>query len=303
MFLSVPRRLATVLAAVALAASTTALAGDTYELDTTFTLELPKGIAKLGPVPGIAFNSKGHLIVSHRGPRPILIYDTDGKLIDMFGDDELTAVHGTRVDSQDNVWVTDHKNHTVIKYAPTGDVLKILGRRDMPGEDEFTFNRPTDVAFGKNGDFFVSDGYGNNRVVKFTKDYKYVKAWGRKGTDIGQFHLPHCVVFDAKGLLHVADRENDRVQVYDQDGNYVRHYGGFAPFGLFITRDQSLFVADGRAHKCLRMTLDGQVEAEWGSEGAAPGQFKLPHGIAVDKDGNVYVGEIEGRRVQRFVRK
>ncbi len=150
---------------------------------------------------------------------------------------------------------------------------------------------------------YVSDGYGNNRVVKFTKDYKYVKAWGKKGTKPGEFNLPHCILTDAKGLLHVSDRENDRVQVFDQDGNYVRHYGGFAPFGLFLTPDQTLFVADGRAHKCLRMSLEGKVDAEWGSEGAEPGQFNLPHGIAVDGKGNVYVGEIEGRRVQKFVKR
>lgn len=290
-------------AVVALACAAPASAGDTYVLDSTFSLELPKGVTKLASAPGIAFNSKGQMIVSHRGLRPILVYGTDGKLLDTFGDDELTAVHGTRVDSEDNIWVTDHKNHTVIKYAPTGDVLKILGRRDMPGEDDVHFNRPTDVAFGKNGDFFVSDGYGNNRVVKFTKDYQYVKAWGTKGTKPGEFNLPHCILTDAKGLLHVSDRENDRVQVFDQDGNYVRNYGGFAPFGLFLTPDQTLFVADGRAHKCLRMSLDGKVDAQWGSEGAEPGQFNLPHGIAVDSKGNVYVGEIEGRRVQKFVRR
>jgi DNA-binding beta-propeller fold protein YncE len=110
-------------------------------------------------------------------------------------------------------------------------------------------------------------------------------------------------MFDAKGLLHVADRENDRIQVFDQDGKFVRLYGGFAPFGIFITPDQELVVADGRAHKCYRMTLEGKILDEWGSEGTGPGQFKLPHGIAVDRQGRVYVAEIEGRRVQRFVKR
>lgn len=277
-------------------------AAETYQPDATFSLTLPEGLT-LGQSPGLAFSSQGHLIVSHRGPRPILVYDEAGKLIHMFGDDELTAVHGTRVDAQDNIWVTDHLNHTVIQYAPSGDVKKILGRRDMPGEDAVSFNRPTDIAFAPNGDFFISDGYGNNRVAKFTQDGKFVKAWGGKGSWTGQFNLPHCVAIDAKGLLHVADRENDRIQVFDQSGKFVRLYGGFAPFGVFITPDQSLFVADGRAHKCYRMTLEGKVLDQWGSEGTAPGQFKLPHGIAVDRQGRVYVAEIEGKRVQRFVRR
>lgn len=289
-------------AAVAAAGVTSSFAAETYQLDTTFKLVLPDGL-KLGAAPGLAFDSEGRLIATHRGPRPILVYDAAGKLVHMFGDDELTAVHGTRVDAQDNIWVTDHLNHTVIKYSPAGELVKIFGHRDMPGEDAASFNRPTDIAFAPNGDFFVSDGYGNNRVVKFTQDGKFVKAWGKKGSWTGQFTLPHCVAIDAKGLLHVADRENDRIQVFDQDGNFVRLYGGFAPFGIFITPDQTLFVADGRAHKCYHMTLEGKILAEWGSEGSEPGQFKLPHAIAVDRQGRVYVGEIEGRRIQRFVRR
>jgi DNA-binding beta-propeller fold protein YncE len=290
------------LAAVLAIASTSALAGEGYRLDTSFKLALPEGLT-LGQVAGLAFSSQEHLIVSHRGPRPILVYDKDGKLLHMFGDNELTAVHGTRIDAHDNLWVTDHKNHTVIQYGLSGKVLRILGRRDMPGEGEATFNRPTDVAFAPNGDVFISDGYGNNRVVKFNADGKFVKAWGKKGGWVGQFTLPHCVAFDAKGLLHVADRENDRIQVFDQNGSFVRLYGGFAPFGIFITPEQELFVADGRAHQCYRMTLEGKVLDRWGSEGSGPGQFKLPHAIAVDRQGRVYVAEIEGRRVQRFVKQ
>lgn len=276
-------------------------AGEKYEVDRDFVAALPEGL-KFGSVPGIAFDSRENLIVTHRGPRPILVYDRGGKLIHMFGDEELNAVHGTRVDADDNLWVTDHKNHTVIKYATSGKVLMLLGKRDVKGEDAQTFNRPTDVAFGADGDFFVSDGYGNSRVVKFRKDGTFVKAWGVKGTADGEFTLPHCVQIDAAGFLHVADRENDRVQVFTQDGKFVRKYGGFAPFGLCIAADQTLFVADGRAHKCLHMTLTGKVLGEWGSEGAEPGQFKLPHGIAVDRQGRVYVGDIEGKRLQRFVR-
>jgi DNA-binding beta-propeller fold protein YncE len=181
-------------------------------------------------------------------------------------------------------------------------VLLLLGTRDVPGDDGFTFNRATDVAFAPSGDVFVSDGYGNNRIVRFTKAGKYVKAWGVKGKAEGQLHLPHSVQFDDNGQLHVADRENNRVQVFDQEGTFVRSYGGFAPYGMFIASDQTLFVADGRANKCLHMTLSGKVLAEWGSKGKEPGQFNLPHCIAVDRKGSVYVGEIGGERLQRFVR-
>lgn len=273
-----------------------------YEFDPTYSAALPAGM-KLGAVSGMAFDSKGQLVVAHRGPRPILVYDPAGKLIHLFGDDEVTAVHGLRIDADDNIWVTDYKNHTVVKYSAAGKVLLILGKRDVAGADGFTFNRATDVAFAPNGDFFVSDGYGNNRIVKFTKAGIYVKTWGTKGKAEGQLHLPHAVQFDGKGLLHVADRENSRVQVFDQEGAFVRTYGGFAPFGMCITPEQTLLVADGRANKCFHMTLDGKVLAEWGSQGAGPGQFNLPHCIAADAKGNVYVGEVGGQRLQRFVRR
>lgn len=280
----------------------TSARSESYELDTTYAPALPAGM-KLGAVSGIAVDSQGHLIVGHRGPRPILVYDPSGKLIQMFGDDEVTAVHGTRVDADDNIWVTDYKNHTVIKYSPAGKVLLVLGKRNVPGADGATFNRATDVAFAPNGDFFVSDGYGNNRIVKFTKEGRFVKAFGVKGKAAGQLHLPHAVQFDAEGLLHVGDRENNRVQVFDQEGKFIRSYDGFAPYGLCLTAEQTFFVADGRANKCLQVTLSGKVLAEWGSKGAEPGQFNLPHCIAVDRQGRVYVGEVGGERLQRFVRR
>jgi dienelactone hydrolase/DNA-binding beta-propeller fold protein YncE len=273
-----------------------------YEIDPDFKATLPDGI-EWGEVSGVAVDSKGYLIISHRGPRPILIYDPSGKLVQMFGDSEITAIHGTRVDVEDNIWVTDYRNHTVIKYSPTGKVLLLLGKRDVPGNDSATFNRATDVAVAPNGDFFVSDGYGNNRIVKFSPTGDFVKTWGVRGKAEGEMNLPHAVQFDALGLLHVADRENNRVQVFDQNGAFVRSYGGFAPFGLTIAPDQTLFVADGRENKCLHMTLYGKVLSEWGSQGSGPGQFQLPHCIAVDRNGNVYVGEVGGKRIQRFVRK
>jgi DNA-binding beta-propeller fold protein YncE len=182
-----------------------------------------------------------------------------------------------------------------------GKVLLSLGKRDMPGNDGTTFNRATDIAFAPNGDFFVTDGYGNNRVAKFTKEGKFVKAWGVKGRGKAQLNLPHAVQIDDQGLLHVADRENNRIQVFDQEGTFVRLYGGFAPYGLCLASDQTLFVADGRANKCIHMTLTGKVLASWGSKGTKPGQFQMPHCIAVDPNGNVYVGEVDGQRLQRFV--
>lgn len=290
------------LALIIAAALPATLIAESYELDRGYAPALPQGL-EWGAVAGVAVDSKGSLIVSHRGPRPILVYDPEGKLVQMFGDDELTAVHGTRVDPDDNIWVTDYQNHTAIKYSPAGQVLLVLGKRDVAGNDEGTFNRPTDVAVAANGDLFVSDGYGNSRIAKFTKDGKFVKAWGTRGKGEGELHLPHCVQLDAQGLLHVADRENNRIQVFDQEGKFIRSFGGIAPFGMLIAPDQTLFIADGRANQCLHLSLEGKLLSKWGGKGADPGQFKLPHCVAIDQAGRIYVGEVEGKRLQRFVRK
>ncbi|HEV8607084.1 MAG TPA: peptidyl-alpha-hydroxyglycine alpha-amidating lyase family protein [Tepidisphaeraceae bacterium] len=278
----------------------TPLLADGYKLDPTFP-QLPKEI-KLAEVSGVAINSSGDIFIFHRGQRPIIAFDKSGKFLRTFGEGTKSA-HGLRCDPADNVWASDVVAHTVTQFSPDGKTLLTLGEKDAPGEDEKHFNKPTDIAFAPNGDIFISDGYGNSRVVKFDKTGKYLLAWGKKGTGDGEFNTPHAVRFDSKGNLFVGDRENDRIQVFDQTGKFLRTFGGFAPFGLFITPDDTLFVADGRAHRVLKMTLEGKTLDTFGELGPEPGHFFLPHGIAVDKDGAVYVTEINGKRIQKFAPK
>jgi DNA-binding beta-propeller fold protein YncE len=262
--------------------------------------QLPVGM-KFGAGSGVATDSKGDVLVFHRGEPPILVFHPDGQFVRSFGDKLFKSAHGLRVDSDDNVWVTDNADHVVIKFDREGKVLLTLGERGVPGEDDGHFNKPADVAIAPGGDVFIADGYGNSRVVKFDKNGKFLMAWGKKGRGKGEFNLPHAVRIDSKGRVYVGDRENNRIQVFEQDGTYVREFGGMAPFGLFITPDDTLFVADGRANRIQKMTLDGKVLATWGATGSRPGDFHLPHGITVGSDGAVYVTEIDGKRVQKFV--
>ena len=249
----------------------------------------------------VATDSKGDILVFHRGEHPILRFDHNGKLLRTFGDGLFTSAHGLRIDAQDNIWVTDNANHTVIKLNRDGDILLTLGKRNVAGQDASHFNKPADVAFASNGDFYVADGYGNSRVVKFNKAGEFLMAWGEKGTAPGEFNLPHAVQVDAEGRVYVGDRENNRIQVFDADGKFLRLFGGMAPYGLFITPEQFLFVADGRANKVLKMTLAGNVLNFWGTTGEEPGNFRLAHGLTVARDGGVYVTEITGKRIQKFV--
>jgi DNA-binding beta-propeller fold protein YncE len=255
-------------------------------------------------VSGVAIDAKDNVLVFHRGDpqRPILVLDHEGRLLRTFGEGLFASTHGLRVDPAGNVWTTDNANHTVVKLSPEGKVLMSLGEKDVAGEDERHFNKPTDVAFAPNGDFYVSDGYGNSRVVKFDKAGKFVLAWGRKGAGEGEFNLPHAVRLDSKENVYVADRENKRIQVFDAGGKFLRQFAnGVSPYGLFITPDDSVFVADGVKHEVLKMTPDGKVLARWGGGGRERGHFLMPHGICVGGDGAVYVAEVTGARLQKFV--
>src|SRR5262249_15247123 len=158
-----------------------------------------------------------------------------------------------------------------------GKLLLTLGKKDEPGDTRDQFNKPTDVAVARSGEFYVSDGYGNSRVVKFSKDGKYLKEWGRNGTGAGEFNLPHAICLDSKGRVLVGDRENNRVQVFDADGKFIAQWKeSGAPYGLFLTGQGKLFVADGRANGVRMLDDQGKAMAKWGEKGMGAGQFVMP---------------------------
>jgi DNA-binding beta-propeller fold protein YncE len=262
--------------------------------------QLPDDL-KLGPVSAVATDAADRVFVFHRGPRPVLVFDRDGRFLRSWGDGLVKTAHGLRIDHENNVWVTDIGNHQVLKFDAAGKLLLSLGKKGEPGDGPDRFNKPTDVAVAPTGDFYVSDGYGNSRVVKFSRDGKFLKEWGKKGRREGEFDLPHAICLDAKGRVYVGDRENNRVQVFDADGRFLTLWkDSGAPFGLALAGDR-LFVADGRAQRINVLDLEGKALGHWGSKGTAPGQFLMPHMLCVDSRGAVYVAEVDGRRVQKFV--
>lgn len=264
-------------------------------------LKVPQGWT-LGPCSAVAFSGKGEIYLFHRGPHPILCFDADGKYLRSWGDDVIQTAHGLRIDRDDNVWVTDIGQHRVFKFDSSGKLLLSLGN-GKPGTGLDQFDRPTDIAFGPQGEIFVSDGYGNSRVMKFSPSGGFITAWGKPGSAPGEFKLPHAIVLDSPGRVLVGDRENSRVQVFDQDGKLLDVWEGFAPFGLAFDKEGVLFVADGLANKVLYLDGAGKVQRSFGQKGKLPGEFDLPHMLAVDAKGNLFVTEINGKRVQKFVRK
>ncbi len=256
----------------------------------------PEGI-EFGPVASIAHAADGTLHVLRRGEPAFFTLDRSGKYLRAWGEQLFEWSHGLRVDRNGFIWATDGRAHEVMKFSPAGKRLMTLGKRGVAGDGPDTFNRPTDVVVAENGDFFVTDGYGNSRVVKFDRNGKYIKTWGTKGTAPGQFNLPHTLVMDSRGRLLVGDRENHRIQVFDQDGNFLEQWTSLgAPYGLYITPDDTLFMVEGEVDDLLivdgltgrlRERIDGLDNSHW---------------VSVDPDGNVYVAEVRpGMSIKKFV--
>jgi DNA-binding beta-propeller fold protein YncE len=264
--------------------------------------KLPADI-KLGPVSAVATDAADRVYVAHRGKRPVLVFDADGAFVRSWGDRDIDTAHGLRVDPKGNVWVTDIGGHRVMKFSREGKLLLALGKRGEKGDGPDCFDRPTDVAVLPSGDFFVTDGYGNNRVMKFDAKGKLLKQWGKKGKGEGEFNLPHAICVDDKGRLYVGDRENNRVQVFDAEGKFLAQWKeSGSPFGLSLSKGK-VFVADARAHWVKVLDLTGKPLGRWGEKGAGAGQFDVPHMLCVDSRGAVYVAEVTGKRVQKFVAK
>jgi hypothetical protein len=285
----------------------------------------PAGPWNLIQVPGVAVDRQGHILVLHRGAHPILEFDSAGKFVRSWGDGMFSegkvvavpaknrapgasgysavygpagcdscGVHSVRVDPEGNIWAVDAPAHVIYKMNPAGKVILQLGQKGAPGMGSNNFNLPTDVAFAPNGDIYVSDGYGNPRVVKYTHEGKYVLQWGTRGSGPGQFQLPHNVAVDAQGRVYVTDRDNRRVQVFDANGKFIHQWpeiGGVS--AIRITRDQHIWT--GGILRDLDGKALGKLPADVGGAGGA-------HGISVSDSGDVYVGQLSGV-VQKFVRK
>jgi DNA-binding beta-propeller fold protein YncE len=193
--------------------------------------------------------------------------------------------------------------------SPTGRILMILGVR--PGlltgsqDSKDGFNQPTNVAFRANGDLYISDGYINSRVVEYTPDGYYVRQWGRRGKGDGEFNLVHDVVVDSRGLVYVADRANERIQVFDPDGTFLAKWTGYgSPWGIcFYAKENAIYMCDGKYDRICKFSLDGKLLGTLSAFGRGPGKVDYVHDIAVDPaDGSLYTAEIKTWRVQKWVR-
>ena len=261
--------------------------------------------------------------VGHDDLDTVFQFDKDGNLLTRFGAGMFVWPHGIDVDDQGNVWVADargegNRGHQVIKFSPEGEVLMRLGIAGVAGRTEETFDQPNDVLVAPNGDIFVGDGHpanGNNRIVKFSSDGTYITEWGETGSGPGQFHTPHALAMDSQGLLYVGDRSNRRIQVFDQDGEFIRDFYGFGrASGLSIDSNDMLYIADSESNWRRNPGFKRGIRIASVSDGLVVAFIPDPEpdqdnagtsaaeGVAIDNEGNVYGAEVGPRALRKHVK-
>jgi DNA-binding beta-propeller fold protein YncE len=296
--------------------------------------KLPEG-RPWGSTAGVTVDRNGNIWVAERcganscagsNLAPILEFDPSGKLLTSFGAGMFIFPHGITADRDGNIWVTDGdgkdgKGHQVFKFSPKGKVLLALGKTGVAGAGEDTFNKPSAVAIAANGDIFVADGHGgesNARIVKFSKDGKFIMTWGKKGSAPGELNIPHALAFDSKGRLFVADRGNNRIQIFDQNGKFIDQWQQFSrPSGIFIDRNDVIYVADSESgsvakdHAAWKRGIrigsakDGSVASFIPDPNAVPNftGTSAAEGVAADAKGVIYGAEVGPKDLKKYVRQ
>ncbi len=269
--------------------------------------EMPKYWA-FGAASDGAVNSKDEVHIFSRGEHPLTIWDTDGKFISSWGEGTFSAnPHGIYIAPNDNVWLVDRDFHIATEYTPGGQALRTLGEKlaPSPSFQGIPFNMPSGLAIAPNGELFVSDGYGGHRVHKFSPEGDLLLSWGKQGTGPGEFALLHNIWVDKDSRVIICDRENDRIQVFEDDGSFVEEWTDISkPGDVWIHEGLVYCVEQGEHGGVSIWTLAGEVVSRWKIDDE-PGRGTIigGHGITVDSEGSIYVTEIgAGERVSKFVR-
>jgi len=306
-----------------------------------YTYELVDGWAKCPEgfsffdVCGLSIDSQDRVYILSRSAHPVMVFDREGNLLTSWGEGFFKRAHGTCVGPDGSVYCTDDKDHTVRKFTPEGNLLQVLGSKDQPSDTGYVqqprlaeslatirrggppFNRPTGVALSSSGEIYVSDGYGNARVHKFTPDGTLLFSWGEPGDAPSQFRLPHSIWVDKRERVWVVDRENNRIQIFNAQGEFLTQWTDLSrPTDIFIDDEETVYVSGLSPRRGVSIfTIDGKLLARWGSqqeEDKETALFLAPHAIAVDSRGDLYVGEVSvtyaridrgPRTVQKFARR
>ncbi len=297
-----------------------------YTVDPTWPKEKVPG-GEWAAMSSVAMGPDGNVWTFNRGKIPVQVFTQDGKLVKYWGQDGLFKnPHTIRFDNAGNLWIVDRDLQTVRKFTLDGKVLMTVGTSGVAGEDQTHMNQPNDVAIASNGDLYVSDGYGNNRIVVFDKNGKFVRAWGKLGTRPGELSQPHSIALDSKGRVYVADRNNARIQIFDSKGKFLTEWKNIiTPWALAITKADEIYVCGSspmlwseipktqaslatppKDQLVMKLDTEGRLKQLWvipkGENGKEkPGDLNWVHSMAVGPDGSLYFGDVQGKRAQKFV--
>jgi hypothetical protein len=274
--------------------ATPLVAADPY-VSTGF-LQFPPEV-EVGAMSSVAIDAEDRIFVLHRGEPPLVAFDKEGKFVRSFGTGMFKVPHGLRIDREGNIWTTDNGNHVLRKFNRDGRLLTTLGTEGKAAAGQAGFRGPDDLVFDSQGNLYIADS-GNGRIAKLDKDGKLLLEWGKKGKEPGQFATAHGLAIDKQDRIYVADRGNKRVQIFDSAGKHVADWSGFGnPFGLLVVGD-TLLASEGDIHKIFLLDREGKIVGSWGD----PKTLLLPHLMAVNSKGTLFVTEVNGKRVQMFAR-
>ena len=326
-------RMAVIAGATALALFQVVYAqNSSYRTEENF-FKMPDG-RKVGSTAGITIDPDGTSIwifdrcggqyCTGTNVAPIVKFDATGRAVKSFGAGMFVRPHGIHVDREGNIWVSDGegpdgkdplrngKGHQVFKFSPDGRVLMTLGKAGVAGDGPDTFNQPSAILVAPNGDIFIGDGHGGNsnaRMMKFSKDGKLIKTWGKKGTAPGDFETPHTLAMDSRGRLFVGDRGNNRIQIFDQDGKFLEEWKQFGrPSGIYIDRNDTLYVADHQSDAKTNPGFGKGITIGSARDGKVTARIPDPdpngsqEGVAVDAKGNIFGSLTGGMALKRYVR-
>lgn len=271
-----------------------ALASDPYT--SVGFLKFPPDV-EVGAMSSVAVDAEDRIYVLHRGEPPLVAFDKDGSYVRSWGTGLFKVPHGLRVDSAGDIWTTDNGNHVLRKFNPEGKLLMTIGTEGKAAAGNDGFRAPDDIVFDSAGNLYVADS-GNGRIAKLSPEGELLGEWGKKGKESGQFATAHGLAIDKQDRIYVADRGNKRVQIFDTEGKHLADWSGFGnPFGLLVVGDE-LLASEGDIHKVFHLDKQGKIIASWGD----PKSLQLPHLMAINSKGTLFITEVNGKRVQMFAR-
>ncbi len=268
---------------------------------------LPAGMT-FGPMSAVAADSQGRIYAFQRKDPPVLVFDREGTYLDSWGDSAIADPHGFFIGPDDVVYLTDRDDHVALRFTLDGKPLGVLGQRGQPSDTGCEedggrvvraagpFNKPTEMVVAPSGELYVTDGYRNSRVHRFSADGRLIDSWGSPGKHApGEFHLPHSLWIDERGEVYVCDRENNRIQVFSPSGKYLTHWDDIhRPTDIYMDAQDRVYISDLKPTVTI-MDKQGTVIARWDSP--------MGHGLWVDPEGDIYLADVMGKRITKYVRQ